>query len=263
MKKGLLSAVALGALLLPIGSALAADPVIVPVIVPVEEPAEEVNPIAITLTQTLGKQDDDWEAETELEVEAALRNGLGILLNLYNTVEFVPGNPPPEWSPGFRLTVQRAFGNFTLGAFAGIFGDDLPGGDWLWEIGLAMAAEFGPAEIEAEVRREQEFGGGATFFAEAEATIGIGEMFAIVTGVEVEFAGPPEVTAGLALELALGRLTIIPYVEREFAGPETTLGLEVQFQVTDRLAIGGGIEREETDPPFIWGGFELALGGGN
>lgn len=263
MKKGLLSSVALGALLLPIVSAFAADPVVIPLIVPVEEPEEVVNPIAITLTQTLGKQDDDWEAETELEVEAALRNGLGILLNLYNTVEFVPGNPPPEWSPGFRLTVQRAFGNFTLGAFAGIIGDDLPGGDWLWEVGLGLAGEVGPAEIEAEVRREQEFGGGATFFAEAEAAIGIGELITIVGGVEVEFAGPAEFTAALAIELALGRVTIIPSIQREFAGPETTLGLEVQFQVTDRLTIGGGIEREETDPPFIWGGFELALGGGN
>jgi hypothetical protein len=236
-------------------------PMITPVIA-----IDHARPVTITLTQTLGKQDDDWTAETEVEVDIVLRNGTGVLLNLFNETAFVPGNPPPDFTPGFRLTLYRELGNMVLGVFGGM-AFDITAGERTWEVGIGAEATLGPADIAVEFRREQTNANPPVYVLDAEAGFNIGEVITIIPGVEVVFdtnvGPPPEVTLALALELALGeRVTLMGGIEQVTGGGDRTLAFGAEIAITDRFAIMGGFERYDNgDPNFYWGGFELVLGG--
>lgn len=265
-KMVLLSSAALGALFLAGSNAFAADINIPQPPIDVVE-VEEASSHSITIGASLAWQDGDWEVETEAEIEFAMRNGVGVRLNIFDNIEL-----PVEHSPGVRATIFKEFGDFEVGFFAGVFGDDLPlpgfTGDWLWEVGFNLGASFGPVDIETELRREQQFGGGAAYFADAEATIHLSDMFALIAGVAVEFDSPIEVTGHVAVEIALGRVTVTPSFAHRFYGPtfRNTVALEVAFQATDRLAIMGGVERinnvgtSGVQPITVWGGFEFTFG---
>lgn len=263
MNKRLLGGAAFGALSLTVGSAWAADVVFIPAVTPfvVAAPGPEVT---VTLTQTLGKQDDDWTAETELEVDVVMPSGFGINLDLGLEIGFVPGNPPPDYIPGFRLTLYRELGNFAVGVFGGMV-FDITLAERTWEVGVGAEGTLGPVDLEAEVRREQTNANPPVFVFEAAAGFNIGEVVTVTPGVEVAFdtgAGPPpETTLGLEVELALGdRLALIGGVEQVLGG-DRTLAFGAEIAITERVTIGGGMERYDNgDPNFYWGGFEIEFG---
>lgn len=262
MNKKLLGSAAFGLLLLPAGTALAADPVYIPPITPVIT-VPQGNVVTVTLTQTLGKQDDDWTAETELEVDVLMPTGFGINLDLGLEVGFVPGNPPPDFTPGFRLTLYRELNNFDVGVFGGMV-FDITAAERTWEVGVGTEGTLGTVDIEAEVRRETTNANPPVYVFEAAAGFHIGEVITITPGVEVALdtgvGPPPETTLALAIDLALGKVTLNGGIEQVLGG-DRTLAVGAEVAVTDRFAINGGMERYTNgDPNFYWGGFVLELG---
>jgi hypothetical protein len=257
MKTRLLGATALGALLLPAGTAFAADAIVIPVVTPVVVVEPVAGPVvAVTLTQTVGRdtENDQWVLDTEIEVDVKQPTGLGVNLDLYNETIF----PPVTFEPGFRFTVYKETGNFTLSAFAGMW-FEIPAANRFWEVGLGAEATLGPADLSVELRREQQIGNPPTYHVEASAGFALG-VVTVTPSAAFEFAGgPPTTTLGLELEVALGdKVTVIGGIEQELGG-DRTLTLEVDFAVTDRVTLGVGVERVNTDGPTIWGGIEIAL----